>query len=220
MEKPKEIQDYLTVGYIYLVILGILNETMFYNQISVNILEYSDIFDILISPIAKLTSSYLSLALFILIVWTAYFLPKTIVRKKSADWIRETYRIEKSVQPTKFEAIILQKTVYLVAVMLLFFYVGTGLGKGLKTAQNIENNVYKYNDKIHFITDKVENVKILGINSAYIFYLKEDSRQVLISPISGIVKSIEDVKKSVQPKKQIKTKEEVKKAPADSSKTK
>ena len=57
----QEIQGFLSIGYVYLIVMGILNETLYYNQIGIDILNYSNILDVLISPISKLTSSILRL---------------------------------------------------------------------------------------------------------------------------------------------------------------
>ena len=64
----KEIQGIVTLGYIYLILMGILNESLYYNQLGVNILNYSDVLDILISPIAKMTSSTAGFAVFLFLI--------------------------------------------------------------------------------------------------------------------------------------------------------
>jgi len=46
------IQDYLSIGYVFMLILGIFHETIYYKFLGVNILEYSSVLDVLISPIS------------------------------------------------------------------------------------------------------------------------------------------------------------------------
>ena len=48
-------------GCLFFVILGMLKESIYYYQVGINILKYSNIMDILISPIANLTSTPLML---------------------------------------------------------------------------------------------------------------------------------------------------------------
>ena len=48
----EKIKNLLPLGYLYLIILGILKESILYNQLDINILKYSSIMDIMISPIA------------------------------------------------------------------------------------------------------------------------------------------------------------------------
>lgn len=61
------IQDYLSIGYVFLLVLGVFHETIYYKYLDVNILEYSSILDVLISPIA-LTFGNLFLLLMVLFV--------------------------------------------------------------------------------------------------------------------------------------------------------
>ena len=56
MKYTEKIQHLLPLGYLYLVIVGILKETAFFYQIGINILKYSSIMDVLMSPIATLTT--------------------------------------------------------------------------------------------------------------------------------------------------------------------
>ena len=40
-ESKYGIQDYLSIGYVFLLVLGVLHETIYYKFLGVNILEYS-----------------------------------------------------------------------------------------------------------------------------------------------------------------------------------
>ena len=57
-KKEKEsrlgIQDSLSLGYVFLLVLGVLYQTIYFKYLGINILEYSSILDVLISPIAVL----------------------------------------------------------------------------------------------------------------------------------------------------------------------
>ncbi len=50
----RSIQDYLSLGYLYLVVVGILFDAIFYGILGINIIHYSSILDVLLSPIAFL----------------------------------------------------------------------------------------------------------------------------------------------------------------------
>jgi len=49
------IQDYLSIGYVILLILGVFHETIYYKFLGINILEYSSVLDVLISPISVIS---------------------------------------------------------------------------------------------------------------------------------------------------------------------
>jgi hypothetical protein len=56
----EKLQTFLPLGYLYLIILGILRDGVFFYMLGINFLKYSSIMDILISPISELTLSQLS----------------------------------------------------------------------------------------------------------------------------------------------------------------
>ena len=75
MKHIDKIQAILPLGYLYLVVLGILKETVFFYQIGINILNYSSIMDILISPIATCLSNPLIFIAVISFFVFCYYLP-------------------------------------------------------------------------------------------------------------------------------------------------
>lgn len=188
----QEIQGFLSVGYIYLIVMGILNETFYYNQIGIDILNYSSILDVLISPISKLTSSILSIVIFITIIFIAIKLPKLLAEKKEKNWFKKSFKQYTNLNAKEIEDSLLKSFLFILAIGLLGFFVGTGIGKGFRMSKKIEEGKIKYNDKLNFITGDVSNVKILGTNSSYIFYVSNKTKTVRITPIEGIVKSIDD----------------------------
>ncbi len=56
MKFTEGLQKFASFGYVFLIALGIMKESVFYYQININILKYSALTDILMSPIADLTS--------------------------------------------------------------------------------------------------------------------------------------------------------------------
>ena len=74
MRFSQDLQKLLPFGYLFLVILGIARESIFYNQLGINILNYSTIMDILISPVSILTSHPLVFIIFILMIVSLYFI--------------------------------------------------------------------------------------------------------------------------------------------------
>ena len=80
---------------------------------------------------------------------------------------------------------------------MLSFYVGLFLGSGMdgkKFAKKVKENKVEYIDNITFVDNTSLNVKIVGTNSSYIFYLKEGHSKVQIAPISGNIKTFEKSK--------------------------
>jgi len=188
----QEIQGFLSVGYIYLIVMGILNETLYYNQIGIDILNYSSILDVLISPISRLTSNVSSLIIFIIIVFLAFKLPNILAKNKDKNWFKRLFKkIDSDLTKEQVKSSLLKSFMFIVSIGLFGFYVGSGIGKGERLLEKIEKEEVEYNDRIKFINGDVSSVEIVGTNSMYLFYLEKDNKSVQITPISGIIKSIE-----------------------------
>jgi len=53
------IQDYMSIGYLFLLVLGVANQAIFYGLLGVNIFEYTSVLDVLLSPLAVISSHWL-----------------------------------------------------------------------------------------------------------------------------------------------------------------
>ena len=68
IEKDKlGLQDYFYIGYLYLIILGIVSDAIFYGIFGVSYLNYTTILDALISPISLLTNNWF-ISLFLVLI--------------------------------------------------------------------------------------------------------------------------------------------------------
>lgn len=184
----EQTQSILYLGYILLVVLGIINETFFYSQFNINILEYADILDVLLSPISRLTSNVILLVISILTVLAVIILPKQISKLKSKEWFMKAFKIESS--ETKIEGKILTVMTVFVVIFFLGIFVGTGWGKAERLKNQIASETVAYNDVINFLDGKSLEVEIVGKNSSYLFYLTPANNYIQISPINGTVKSL------------------------------
>ena len=173
----QEIQGFLSVGYIYLIVMGILNETLYYNQIGIDILNYSSILDVLISPISRLTSNVSSLIIFIIIVFLAFKLPNILAKNKDKNWFKRLFKkIDSDLTKEQVKSSLLKSFMFIVSIGLFGFYVGSGIGKGERLLEKIEKEEVEYNDRIKFINGDVSSVEIVGTNSMYLFYLEKDNK--------------------------------------------
>ncbi|QHC84396.1 hypothetical protein AS589_06150 [Empedobacter brevis] len=91
----EHLQRLLPFGYIYLVIMGIIKESIFYYQLDINILKFSSIMDILISPIAEITAHPFLLLFFIVLVLLLYFFKKYSLNHPEKKFIKNITRLKK-----------------------------------------------------------------------------------------------------------------------------
>ncbi|QWT88007.1 hypothetical protein KBP46_09345 [Chryseobacterium sp. PCH239] len=194
MKYSEGIQRSLPFGYLFLVIMGILKESVFYYQIGINILKYSTIMDILISPIATLTAHPVILIALIIIVVFSFAFPSFLSKQANRDkkWALKMASLKEHKTMTK-EAIENHFTnmfVRFLAMMLLSFFVGIGWGEGLGLTRKIKENKLKYDYKLNYSDESSDQVHLIGSNSMYYIYLAQGNKTIKIAPV-GSIKSIE-----------------------------
>lgn len=196
-EISQDLQKLLPFGYLFLVILGIARESIFYNQLGINILNYSTIMDILISPISILTSHPLVFIIFILLILSLYFIIYFLSKNYKKNWIKK-FLGSKSDLSTLSELEVKthfgNKFIGLVAIGLVSFFLGIGIGNGKGIAERNESGSLNYTTNLTFNTNEKDEVYLIGSNSANIFYYSKDNKNVKISPVLSI-KSIEILNK-------------------------
>ncbi|URC14418.1 hypothetical protein [Flavobacterium sp. B183] len=193
MKLIEKIQNLIPLGYLFLVVLGILKECVFFFQLKINILKYSTIMDILISPIADLTAN--PIVLFSLIVFAtiiSLFL-SLCYKHRNKSWAKKM--IGTNLNGEKFADAeiknkLKQKFLVCIGAGLLSFFIGLGIGEGYKTAEKIRTNKLKYKQKITFNTGETDAVFLIDVNSAYYFYLTPKSNAIKVAPL-GSIKSVE-----------------------------
>jgi len=192
MNKVRSFQEILSIGYLYLIAIGVLSETFYYKQIGIDILSYSTILDVLISPLVQITSSFGSVIGIGMLIFFIFRLPSFLVKRRHTKWVQKSVKIEESASDEEAKNNLLRAFMLFFALLLFGFFIGTGIGSGLRLTKKIENGELSYGDQIEFISNEKINVEIVGINSAYVFYMEKGASNVKITPISGIVKTIEN----------------------------
>lgn len=193
MKYTEKIQHLLPLGYLYLVIVGILKETAFFYQIGINILKYSSIMDVLMSPIATLTAHPIIFVVFTSIFVFCYYLPSILYKNDDKKWVQKAFELKKTkndlpeVEIKNYYLFVALKTL---AMGVLSVYLGYGIGEGFTTASRIKDNKLHFDYKMNYNTGESEQVCLLETNSLYYFYVSKGQKTVKIASISGI-KNIE-----------------------------
>lgn len=185
-------QEHLSFGYLYLLILGIISDTIYYSFLGINILNYSTILDILISPVAILTSNYIVPLIILTSISFVYFVfstaPSFHKKYREKKWYQKWNDVEKLDEKytnyTAFDMVIIFS-----AFLILIFYVGLGIGKGIGFSQKIKNKEFNPDHQIVFDSNEELIVKIWGQNGMYMFY-GDSSMQLTIAPIENNITKI------------------------------
>ena len=190
-----QFQDYLSFGYIYLLLLGIVSDSIYYGMVGINVISYSTILDVLLSPIVRLTDNIVLPAVIIVLPVVGYFYIKLIVflekkkreRMKTRDDSKKKLKIEQ----------LNMRTVWFAFTCLIIFttFMGYGVGGGSKQRDYLESGDFKTNKILEFQDGRTEEVRVIGNNSEYVFYLEVGKNSVSVSPIKDNIRVIREMGK-------------------------
>ncbi len=190
MEKDHlKIQDYLSLGYLVLLLLGLLREAIYYRFIGVNIMTYTSITDVLLSPLAYLVKEPILFAFFFIILYLTLIQSRLRKKYKDRAWYKRIFKMPEP-QQVPSNSSFFPPGLLVIVSMIVLMLLGTGIGAGIKASDSLKKGKLKKNDELTFVDGKKKNVAILGQNSAFIFYVEDDNKTVTVTPINGVVKKI------------------------------
>lgn len=145
--------------------------------------------DVLISPIAILTSHPIAFIIIISFVVHGFYLPTFLFKNGHKKWVQKLYDLKKDkleLPENELKNYYLYTTIKTLAIGLLSIYVGFGSAEGHFASTKIKNSNFNFNDKITFNTGESEDIYLLETNSIYYFYVAKNEKTVKIAPIAGI----------------------------------
>ena len=148
--------------------------------------------DILISPIATLTSNLIVFVAVIIFAILLYAYPAFLAKKRDKKWAQKLAGL-KNVETLSDEEVGNHYTSFfavLLACGLFSFFIGIGLGQGKKLAKKINTNTIKYDHTLNYASGEREVIYLIDVNSIYYFYVAKGNKAIKIAPI-GAVKNIE-----------------------------
>lgn len=185
----KNIQSFIAVGYLFLLLIGVVSYSILYRLIGINILHYSNVLDLLLSPVAIFIETPAVLALLIISIilfWLVNeYLVKKLLKQNNALSVNELSG-EAQEKYKKYD-----ENRWKTPVLYAFFlYFGFAIGRGIELNSVIKSGEFELNHQIVLMDNSSHEIRLLSANSQYIFYLKKGDKSVNVSPISGNVKTI------------------------------
>lgn len=189
MKYLEKIQGLLPLGYLYLIILGLLKESILFYQLGINILKYSSITDILISPISDMISNPILMIMIICIVLMFFIYQKVLIINSHKNWskkILKSYRLDANADKKELQKSMIPVFGFIVGFSFLTLFVGLGIGQGMMIKKKLEQQNSKINYHMTFSSGKIAEVFMVDINSSYYFYIEKGSKIIKISPIGNV----------------------------------
>jgi hypothetical protein len=183
------LQDYLSLGYLFLILLGLLDNLIYFETLGINILNYTSISDILITPLSTVFGNYKITFFIIVALIVFYYITKYMIKaimergRKMAESKNEEFK-EVAFEP--FTAII---------YLFVCLFLGINLGSTRKVKSNIESGNFTANKTIILNDNTQKDVYIVGHNSTYLFFVEKNSKDIQVMPISGNVKMMKNIRR-------------------------
>lgn len=178
------VSEMLPLGYLYLLILGIVSDSIYYGLLGINIISFSSVLDVLLSPVVQLTDNIIVPIFIIAMPLFSYFYIILMGRltKHFVKPGQKTIKIQVSMVDT-----------WLFFTMFIIFsaFIGMGVGKGIATSKKMKAGSLSLKNKITFVNGESINVNVVGNNSSYIFYVIRGGKSVITSPIQNNIIKIE-----------------------------
>lgn len=195
----KSLQEVLSIGYLSLLLFGLIRETLAYGILGINIMSYSSVLDILLSPIIILTDNKILLGAVVitplLFYWGIKFFEKFHHRNKGKEWYQKRFDVA---QLDKDYGNKNHSTIFVLTMtfgLLLGVFSAGGIMDGYELKEELEEGALEMTHILTFVDKEALPVKIIGQNSQYVFYVMGKKKEIAISPIQGNIKRIEQLKK-------------------------
>lgn len=190
---PFALQDVVSIGYLYLLAVGLVSDSIYYGFLGITILSYSDVLDVLLSPVTYLEREP---RFFLVIVAMTIGVTAQIAwqRRRHARRASEPAYIErlggedKVVQTSRNQR---RMQVILPAIVIFAGYAGYAAGAARPLAQRLAAGTLTPDHRLAFADGDTVQARVLGSNSNFIFYVRDGSRRVTISPFKENVAAIE-----------------------------
>ncbi|NCO19641.1 MAG: hypothetical protein GW900_06275 [Gammaproteobacteria bacterium] len=180
------VSELLPLGYLYLLILGIATQSIFYGLLGVNFLAWSDVLDVLISPIALLTGQ---IALLVTVVVIAALLYPYL------KWLRYLNRNKKpnGLNRSLLEQPLARAWLQFSATVIVFAFIGIGSGAGMAVRERLSTGEAIIDHRVVFHDGREVDVELVGKNAGFLFYFGVGDTALSIVPLADNVHRVQRI---------------------------
>lgn len=172
-------QAYITLGYLTVVIIGMMFDYHYYQKFNINIFEYADVLDFLLAPVKSVKLMLFALGTFTL-VWIWFRIDKTWSERNPKSYKKFNFGMSAGFA-TKYRPFIFG----FVAVAYFFF---ASVIYGDKMFENFQKEA----EMIEIVYESDQRVikgKMIGKNTDYIF-IESKGKAIKAIPVNSDVQEI------------------------------
>jgi len=183
------LKNALFLGYLILLTIGFLTDSIIYGSLGIDILHYSSVFDLLVSPIATMISSrQIFISTIVLLVGYPLLMRWLETNHGDKKWVE---KLLKGLGPNKNRGLRSRLGLLLSSLSFLVVY-SAGIASGRANALNekIATKTYKLTHRLDFKDGTKMSVMLIGQNTQYIFYVPEGTSDITVSPMLTNIKKL------------------------------
>ena len=172
-------QAYITLGYLTIVIIGMMFDYNYYSHFGINIFEYADVLDFLLAPVKNVQLMLFAFGT-VVFVWIFYKFDEIWQRKFPVSHKRFNFGMTVDFS-NKY------RPYMLFATLILYFFVSAKI-----YGQRMFKNFNKEGESMEVIFESDQRViegKLIGKNTDYIF-LEAKDKAIKAIPVSSDVQEI------------------------------
>jgi hypothetical protein len=190
---PFALQDVVSIGYLYLLAVGLVSDSIYYGFLGITILSYSDVLDVLLSPVTYLEREPRFFLVIVAVtigtsLQIAWQRRRHARRASDPAYVERLGGLEKIANNTRTLRLM---QVIIPASVVFAGYAGYAAGAGRPLATRLAEGTLRSDHRLAFASGDTVQARVLGSNSNFIFYVREGSRRVTISPLKENVAAIE-----------------------------
>ena len=179
-KRPKlDSQTYITLGYLLIVVIGMMFDYEYYNRFNINIFEYADILDFLLAPVKNLQLMIFAFGSFIVLL-IFFRLDKLWMTKHPKTYKRFNFGMGLN-SSSRYRTIMIGISIIGYLYVASIFYGERMFSKYNDEAENIEI--------IYESDQRTIKGKLIGKNTDYIFLEKQD-KSIRAIPVNSDVQQI------------------------------
>jgi hypothetical protein len=195
-----DLQMVLSLGYLYLMVIGLLDDIIFFRFLGVNIFYYVSLSDIIMAPLNTIFGTpFITITVFVLMIlgslYITKFFPFLHAKGRTKIWYQKMVKDMDKTDETVAKMKNPRGLWTFLPVFFAFLVLGLRVGSGSATSERIEQGNFSVTHSLTFNNGKTKKVKIVAQNSTYIFFAVEGEKVLTIVPISGNIVEIKNVGK-------------------------
>jgi hypothetical protein len=195
-----DLQMVLSLSYLYLMVIGLIDDVIFFRFLGVNIFYYASLSDIIMAPLNTIFGTpFITITVLIIMVCAALYVTKLYPflhsKGRTKVWYQKLVKDMDKADESMAKFKNLRSLWTFLPICFAFLILGLRVGSGSAISESIEQGDFSVIHSLTFSNNKTKKVKLIAQNSTYIFFVVEGEKVLSIVPINGNIVEIKNIEK-------------------------